>query len=327
MVRANDDATATKFGLLSAGAAELYERLLTAGAILLAPGEPLPAGADELVDLGLALTTGPEPDRLYAVPPATELHTALLDRRLDEVRARAQQTRTWLSRLAEQYRDRWTDLARSSNLKVLTDWDEISDRQAALCLGAQSEVAIFQTEHYRYRPPTVEDLLVPPKHLLQAGVRFRMVISRAAYELPDVPDLIRAGADVGWESRLDDHLPVKMIVVDGETALLPLDPAGRTGALFARVPVVAAVLQDLFEQHWQRAVPATPPGRHRGDDSNQARREVLVLAAAGLTDQAIARRLRLSERTVRRHIATLLDELGVNTRFAAGVAATKLGWL
>ena len=44
-------------------------------------------------------------------------------------------------------------------------------------------------------------------------------------------------------------------------------------------------------------------------------------------DAAIARRLRLSVSTVRRHIKALYQMLGVNNRFAAGMVAAKRGWV
>ena len=49
--------------------------------------------------------------------------------------------------------------------------------------------------------------------------------------------------------------------------------------------------------------------------------------AAGAKDEQIARTLGLSLRTVRRRVADLLIELGVDTRFQAGVEAVRRGWL
>ncbi|MBW1598593.1 response regulator transcription factor [Streptomyces sp. JJ38] len=47
----------------------------------------------------------------------------------------------------------------------------------------------------------------------------------------------------------------------------------------------------------------------------------------GLTDRAVARRLGLSERTVRRMVAHLMDRLGAASRFEAGARAVERGWL
>lgn len=52
-------------------------------------------------------------------------------------------------------------------------------------------------------------------------------------------------------------------------------------------------------------------------------REVLSLIADGLNNRAIARRLVLSEHTVHRHVANLLNKLGVSTRAAAVAHAAR----
>jgi DNA-binding NarL/FixJ family response regulator len=49
--------------------------------------------------------------------------------------------------------------------------------------------------------------------------------------------------------------------------------------------------------------------------------------AEGLNDDAIARRAELSTTTVRRHIAAILTRLNVTSRFAAGAAAQRRGWI
>lgn len=53
----------------------------------------------------------------------------------------------------------------------------------------------------------------------------------------------------------------------------------------------------------------------------------LRLMAEGHTDDAIAKRLGLSGRTVRRIATELMTELGARSRFAAGVHAVRRGWL
>ncbi|MCP9963343.1 LuxR C-terminal-related transcriptional regulator [Streptomyces somaliensis] len=54
---------------------------------------------------------------------------------------------------------------------------------------------------------------------------------------------------------------------------------------------------------------------------------MLTLLAAGAKDEAIARRLGCSERTLRRLLASLVAKLGADSRFAAGVQAVRLGLL
>jgi len=55
--------------------------------------------------------------------------------------------------------------------------------------------------------------------------------------------------------------------------------------------------------------------------------DVLQLMARGLTNKAIAAQLKISERTVQGHIASLFDKLGVSSRTEAVVRASQLGWV
>ncbi|MCQ0019560.1 helix-turn-helix domain-containing protein [Actinomadura madurae] len=73
-------------------------------------------------------------------------------------------------------------------------------------------------------------------------------------------------------------------------------------------------LVSLFEALWRGALPL--PGEDAPDDA------VLTLLAAGLTDDAIARRLSISTRTVQRRVRDLCDRLGARTRFQAGALYT-----
>jgi DNA-binding NarL/FixJ family response regulator len=68
--------------------------------------------------------------------------------------------------------------------------------------------------------------------------------------------------------------------------------------------------------------PAVPTDR-----LTPAQQAVLELMAEGLHDDAIARRAGISTTTVRRHITTILGRLGVASRFAAGAAAQRRGWI
>lgn len=55
--------------------------------------------------------------------------------------------------------------------------------------------------------------------------------------------------------------------------------------------------------------------------------DVLQLMARGLTNKAIAAQLKISERTVQGHIASLFAKLSVSSRTEAVVRASQLGWV
>lgn len=54
---------------------------------------------------------------------------------------------------------------------------------------------------------------------------------------------------------------------------------------------------------------------------------MLTLLVGGLKDEAIARQLGWSVRTMRRRISRLHEELGAANRFQAGVIAARRGWI
>ncbi len=75
--------------------------------------------------------------------------------------------------------------------------------------------------------------------------------------------------------------------------------------------------------------PLGKPGASARNTSGLSAREleVLRLISAGLSNQAIAERLCISEHTVHRHVANTLSKLDVPSRSAAVAHAAKLGLL
>jgi DNA-binding NarL/FixJ family response regulator len=121
---------------------------------------------------------------------------------------------------------------------------------------------------------------------------------------------------------------MKMKLADHATAMLPLTPSGMAGALVVRAPVIIAALREYFEMLWERATPLkaerpTPPAGRL----TAAQHAVLELMAEGLHDDAIARRAGIGTTTVRRHITAIMTRLNVTSRFAAGAAAQRRGWV
>jgi DNA-binding NarL/FixJ family response regulator len=69
------------------------------------------------------------------------------------------------------------------------------------------------------------------------------------------------------------------------------------------------------------------PASGRRKHEEQTRHEILVMLAVGTKDEAIARKLEVSTRTVRRAVASLMEECNAESRFQLAVAAVRLGWL
>jgi DNA-binding NarL/FixJ family response regulator len=121
---------------------------------------------------------------------------------------------------------------------------------------------------------------------------------------------------------------MKMKLADHTTAMLPLTPTGAAGALVVLAPVIIFTLREYFEMLWDRATRLNPQRPAASADRlTPAQQAVLEMMAEGLLDDAIAHRAGLSTTTVRRHIAAIMKRLNVSSRFAAGAAAQRRGWI
>jgi DNA-binding NarL/FixJ family response regulator len=92
---------------------------------------------------------------------------------------------------------------------------------------------------------------------------------------------------------------------------------------------VLDALSALFEALWDVALPLRL-GDRDGDDSGGLStddRLLLNLLTAGVPDEAMARHLQISYRTVQRRLQALMQRAGVTTRFQLGMHASVQGRL
>lgn len=134
----------------------------------------------------------------------------------------------------------------------------------------------------------------------------------------------------GWQSRIRPELPIALQLIDDRFAVVPAQTVSDLldAVMIIRPSLLLDGLADLFESLWRRALPPGVPAAEAASARPAAtatdREALTALILAGLTDQAIARKLGVGHRTAQRRIAALLDDLGVRTRFQAGVQ-TALG--
>jgi DNA-binding CsgD family transcriptional regulator len=154
--------------------------------------------------------------------------------------------------------------------------------------------------------------------------------SRAIYPVRAWTDhraTLELRASVGEHVRLLPELPTRMFIIGSTHAVLP-EPLGFVDEprSLVRQPGLVQALILWFEALWERASPLPEEGRP-GDLRSELQRFLLAQLAQGVKDEQIARTLGLSLRTVRRRIAGLMTELGADSRFQAGVEASRRGWL
>lgn len=168
----------------------------------------------------------------------------------------------------------------------------------------------------------------PPSDSVSSGVRFQMIYEAAHAADPWGAHSVEQSVQAGEDARMRGTVPVKMVHVDDRIALVTVDRSGASGAVLVREGALLALLADWFDRLWDDPATVALTGSAVSASSlTSVQRRVLHLMAAGLTDETIATRLGTSVRTVRRHVGALQDELAAESRFAAGVAAAKRGWL
>jgi DNA-binding NarL/FixJ family response regulator len=208
----------------------------------------------------------------------------------------------------------------------------ICDDQEMVCeglraiLGTAADIAVVGVGHDgaeavdltgQHRPDLVlMDLKMPGVNGIQAtqqikdrfpGVR---VLALTTYDADEwVFDAIRAGAD-GYLLKDTPRARLIEAIRGTATGATHVDPA-VAGKLFARVA--------------QQAAPPAEPAALRSLSEREL--EVLRLLARGLSNADIARRLYLSEGTVRNYVSGILSKLDVADRTQAAVLALRAGLL
>ena len=136
------------------------------------------------------------------------------------------------------------------------------------------------------------------KTMREYKVTSRIVVLTVSEHKEDVAAMFRAGAD-GY--LLKDMEPEELMVKVAEAAF------GRLVVDERLAKVLASVLRPVEEE------------RNKLDDLTPKEREVLHLLAEGLANKMIARRMGISEGTVKVHVKRLLKKLGVRSRVEAAV--------
>lgn len=159
---------------------------------------------------------------------------------------------------------------------------------------------------------------------LASGRRSRAIYPARA--LSEAPDALAARARLGEQVRVISEVPTRMFILGDAHAVLP-EPLGFADEprIHVRQRSVVAALTLWFESLWARA--EAVPELEGNDRLPDLRRFLLEQLMAGATDEVIARKLGIGLRTVRRRIAGLMTELGVDTRFQAGAEAVRRGWI
>jgi DNA-binding CsgD family transcriptional regulator len=209
-------------------------------------------------------------------------------------------------------------------VEVASGEGAIAARLEEMYARAEHEVCLFDTPPYLAPPAPQVDLQAD---LLSRGIVSRGIYAATGLEDPKVLSRALSMVELGEQARVLPTVPLKLLVVDGCRALLPLTASAAGGycAVVVWHSAVTEALQKLFELAWQQA---TPLGQPVSDgELTEDERTLTRLLAAGMKDEAVARHLGVSLRTLRRRVSDLQERLGTASRFQLGMRAAQRGWV
>jgi len=123
--------------------------------------------------------------------------------------------------------------------------------------------------------------------------------------------------------RTVSHIPRAAAVFDRSLAVLFGVSGGETNVARVHNHGVVQFLLDLFDHLWDAATPLEGVESGYANVADDLQRAIAALMAKGYTDEVVARKLGMSVRTCRRHIAALMRDLDAVSRFQAGVQAAR----
>ncbi|MEU8621234.1 LuxR C-terminal-related transcriptional regulator [Streptomyces sp. NPDC048623] len=264
-------------------------------------------------------------DTYTAVDPETAFRqsSAPLARRIEALSDARERLQQDLALLQPAFESARTEPDRS-DITVVMDPVEVMERLRQEAANCVTDVLTVQPGGGR-SAATLDAAKERDLSMLERGVDFRILYQHTARGSIPTGSYVRALTQAGAEVRTIEELPERLFIFDRRLAVIPDRRAISKvpGAVFITNPPVVAFLYSVFESNWSKAVRWWPTAVGYQEAIDDVKLSVLRLMAMGYTDDVVARRLGVSVRTCRRHIADLMEEMGANSRFEAGVAAAE----
>ncbi|MBG0813151.1 hypothetical protein [Planomonospora sp. ID82291] len=169
----------------------------------------------------------------------------------------------------------------------------------------------------------VEDLSETYLALVARGVTVRIICQHRNRADVGIRTRMKRLTDAGASVYTVSHVPRSAIVFDH--SLVVLFGADDVEANVARVrnQGIVQFFLDLFNHLWEMATPLEGIDFGYSGVADDLQQSIAVLMAKGYTDEVVARKLGMSVRSCRRHIATMMRDLDATSRFQAGVQAAR----
>lgn len=282
--------------------------------------EPLAPLLSRLEERSLVTRLDGPPARFRAVSPAVAFAALFA-----EYEERLEQARRHVAILDAAYQARPTMSGTTSVVEVITGSRAVRQRWTQVRRGARHHINCLAKPPYLVDPANPSEAESDPAH---PGLTCRTIYDHSAVEYPGALATIERSIRAGQLARVLPGLPISLYLADARIAFLPLQrhAAAQDATIVVHPSALLDGLITLFEGLWQRALPLHQPSpvpaqRDDAEGAGSNADRLITLLLSGLTDEAIARQLDLSQRTVQRRVAALMVDLGAHSRFQAGVRA------
>ncbi|WP_432589248.1 helix-turn-helix domain-containing protein [Streptomyces sp. HD1123-B1] len=271
-----------------------------------------------LREKGLITRTDGRPARFRAAPPELAIEVLVLHgrQRIEEARLAATEL-SGLWALAHQENEVPVEIIKGAQANV--------QHFLLAQLTAKEEVLTLD------KPPYVT-AGIPRQTEVQLeqmarGVSYRTIYDRESLAGADQLALARELTRRGEQARVLDGVPLKLLITDRANALVPFVLCEERQTIALRPSPLVNGLLALFEFLWERGTPLWSTEPAPGVDLSEEDIRLLGFAAAGFTDEVIARKVGVNKRTIERRMRRIMDTLGAQTRFQAGLQASRKGLL
>jgi DNA-binding CsgD family transcriptional regulator len=302
--------------------------LAEAAARLMLSAEDLDKPLSRLAEMGLVRSD--DGDTFIAISPMLAEATALgaEDLELGARRAALEERRNTIRQLVPDWNDALSESTREVAVDLISEESAISN--VLMHYADNCETELLSVAPGRLPTTRIDGRTrVANLYTLRRGIKTRALYQHTALRDRASRSYLHELADNGAKIRFAPSVPGRSLVVDRRVALLPIptsDP-GRHGLAVVREPNVVAWVIATFEQLWAEAAPLEEVINKQHDETefDHTLSAILRLMAEGEKDEAISRRLSISVRTCRRHIADYMAQVGATSRFQAGVIAARAG--
>ncbi|WP_255950818.1 helix-turn-helix domain-containing protein [Streptomyces odontomachi] len=255
---------------------------------------------------------------LVAVPPDLAVNRLLrpMEREIRARRLRIEEQRRRLMAFMPVFEAGLRTHQEQAQVELIEGTDDVRDAVTELAEQCSWEILMAQPGG-RQREDELEEAAPRDIAALHRGVEMRILYQHTARYSRGTHSYVEQVSHLGAQVRTLHDQFCRLLVFDRTTALIPVSDSPHAAAL-VREPNVVAFMVGGFERLWLSAEPLVAGSGALAEFADDLKETIVQLLSEGMTDAAVARRLGMSLRTCRRHVAEIMASLDAASRFQAG---------